>query len=185
MIQSPDSPHSEVLSPVRTKAKKKPRIQNSAAPSLELFQLESCPECHLVRRKLSELGADFIARTVSPGSALKHEQLIQASGKDQIPFLIDHITGTKLFESMAIVSYLDKQYGKTKPTPVLRWAERIKNTVQLRSEEFAWAILEPVHQIERLGGDARQALREVSGSWKAVRKALTGKSRAAPSAQAD
>lgn len=83
----------------------------SGNSGLELFQKEECPFSHVVRQKLSDLGLDYAAHSIPDAQDLKHKELVNAGGKDQVPFLIDHKTGVKLYESEAIVSYLEKEYG--------------------------------------------------------------------------
>lgn len=86
-----------------------------SAPKLELFQNEDCPYSHAVRERLSELGLDFISRSVSfeedERAKKTHERLVQAGGQDQVPFLIDHTTGERMYESEDIIAYLDRKYG--------------------------------------------------------------------------
>lgn len=82
-----------------------------SGPGIELFQKEECPFSHAVRQKLSDLGLDFIAHSVPDEDSLKHQKLVEAGGKDQVPFLADHKSGVKLYESDAIIAYLDQEYG--------------------------------------------------------------------------
>jgi glutathione S-transferase len=45
------------------------------------------------------------------------QRLWNKLGRFQVPWLLDRNTGVSLFESEAIVEYLDKQYG-IEPSPV-------------------------------------------------------------------
>ncbi len=55
---------------------------------LELYQFEACPYSRKVREKMSELEVDYLLRNVSSDKS-KRERLIQVSGQDGIPTLID------------------------------------------------------------------------------------------------
>ena len=77
---------------------------------LELFQLEKCPYCKVVREKLAALGLDYIVRNFKDGGT-NEDVLMKIGGKDQVPFLIDTSTGTAMYESDAIISYLEQRYG--------------------------------------------------------------------------
>ena len=108
----------------------------SGGPTLELFQKEECPFSHTVRQKLSDLGLDFVAHSIPDTQDLKHKELVNAGGKDQVPFLIDHKSGVKLYESEAIVSYLEKEYGtggmssSTSPTGIKSDFDQVKRLAQ-------------------------------------------------------
>lgn len=97
-----------------------------AIPSIELFQKEECPFSQAVRQKISDLGLDIVSHSVPDGLALKHEMLVQAGGKDQLPFMVDHKTGIKLYESDAILAYLGKEYS-TPETLMREEMEKLEN----------------------------------------------------------
>ncbi|MFB6200050.1 MAG: glutathione S-transferase N-terminal domain-containing protein [Candidatus Nanohaloarchaea archaeon] len=75
---------------------------------LELYQFESCPYCSKVRKKLSELGIDFIARQVDKQDRSRVEKV---SGQTGVPVLKDPNTDTVMPESDDIVEYLEERYG--------------------------------------------------------------------------
>ncbi|WP_224334192.1 glutathione S-transferase N-terminal domain-containing protein [Haloprofundus halobius] len=85
---------------------------------LELYQAEGCPHCAKVRDKLSELGVSYVSHTPRlPGgeggdvvNRQAYDELLALGDADQIPFLVDHDRGVRLYESDAIVAYLDGQY---------------------------------------------------------------------------
>ena len=87
---------------------------------IELYQAENCPWCVVVRDRLMELGLSYISHnprlTASRGGIIQnqiaHRKMVDIGGNDQIPFLVDNSTKTFLYESSAIVEYLDKNYGK-------------------------------------------------------------------------
>ncbi|MFC3477483.1 glutathione S-transferase N-terminal domain-containing protein [Halobacterium litoreum] len=86
---------------------------------LELYQSEGCPHSQTVRERLSELGVSYVAHNPRlPGSEggdvtneLTHGELVDAGGDDQIPCLVDTDRGEVVYESEAIVDYLDEHYA--------------------------------------------------------------------------
>ena len=110
------------------------KIIDRAAPAelLELWGFEASPFTRVVRATLAELELPFIYHNVAkerwqdmgpavlrfkPGKyqALaggKREKVMNVMGRDiQVPYLVDPNTGVKMFESAAIVKYLNKHYG--------------------------------------------------------------------------
>lgn len=75
---------------------------------LELYQFEACPFCSKVRQKFTELGVDFIARSVDPNDRTRVENV---SGQTGVPVLVDPNTDTVMPESDDIVEYLEENYG--------------------------------------------------------------------------
>ncbi|MFB6209074.1 MAG: glutathione S-transferase N-terminal domain-containing protein [Candidatus Nanohaloarchaea archaeon] len=76
---------------------------------LELYQFEGCPFCSKVRKKLTELQIDFIARQVSPSG--DRPEVEEVSGQTGVPVLVDPNTDTVMPESDDIVEYLEEHYG--------------------------------------------------------------------------
>ena len=110
------------------------KIIDRAAPAelLELWGFEASPFTRVVRATLAELELPFNYHNVAkerwqdmgpavlrfkPGKyqALaggKREKVMNVMGRDiQVPYLVDPNTGVKMFESAAIVKYLNKYYG--------------------------------------------------------------------------
>lgn len=83
---------------------------------LELYQYESCPFCVKVRRKLTELGLDWIARTV-PTDLSQRERVVQISGQKLVPVLVDPDNRMIITESDDICAYLDETYGPDEERP--------------------------------------------------------------------
>jgi glutaredoxin 3 len=54
---------------------------------LELFQTEWCPGCRRVRRRLGELGLDYVARQV-PADPADRDALEDATGVRTVPVLL-------------------------------------------------------------------------------------------------
>ncbi|PIR03097.1 MAG: glutaredoxin [Candidatus Magasanikbacteria bacterium CG11_big_fil_rev_8_21_14_0_20_43_7] len=80
---------------------------------LELYQMEHCPYCAKVRKKLEDLDLDFVCHTSKKGSK-KREILKKLGGQEMVPFLIDTTDPSNLvmmYESGDIVEYLDERYG--------------------------------------------------------------------------
>ena len=75
---------------------------------LEVYQFEGCPYCSKVRQKMTELGIDFIARSVDPDDRSRVEEV---SGQTNVPVLVDPNTDTVMPESDDIVEYLEEHYG--------------------------------------------------------------------------
>jgi len=91
-----------------------PRVTADQRPNpkqlLELYDFEGCPYCRKVREVLSELDLDYFAHPVAKGSP-RRRQLKEEGGKIQAPYLIDPNTGTRLYESLEIIDYLNETYG--------------------------------------------------------------------------
>jgi glutathione S-transferase len=79
---------------------------------LVLWAYEASPFVRLVRERLGELELPHLQVTCARGSADKRQRLLDARGAFQVPYLEDPNTGSFLFESAAILSYLDETYGR-------------------------------------------------------------------------
>lgn len=85
---------------------------------LELYQSEGCSYSATVRERLSELGISYVIHNPRlPGgqggdvtNEVTHEQLT-AGGEDQIPYLVDTDRAVTLYESDAILEYLETHYA--------------------------------------------------------------------------
>ncbi len=75
---------------------------------LEVYQFEGCPFCSKVRKKMTNLQLDFIARQVDPNDRSRVEEI---SGQENVPVLVDPNTDTTMPESDDIVEYLEEHYG--------------------------------------------------------------------------
>ena len=78
---------------------------------LELFHFESCPYCQKVRRKLEELGLDYVSHPSPPGRK-NREFLGKFVPELQFPLLVDTENNVFMFESDDICEYLEKSYRK-------------------------------------------------------------------------
>jgi len=77
---------------------------------LEFWGYEASPFVKVVREVLCELELPYLQRTAGRGSP-KRQELVDRMGTFQVPFLTDPNTGVCLFESKAIIQYLNKEYG--------------------------------------------------------------------------
>jgi glutaredoxin len=80
-------------------------------PDLELYELEGCPYCAKVKRKLDDLGLEYESHMV----ARSHDDRTEVeavSGQTGVPVLVDNDNGIEgMPESDDIVAYLDREYG--------------------------------------------------------------------------
>ena len=105
----------------------------SRAPGtpLELYSFESSPYSKRVRARLCELELPYVLRNTGKGAwrdmgppsfrdSLFHAPmatsrnrrwLAEHTGRVQVPYLRDPNTGTEMYESDAILAYLDRTYG--------------------------------------------------------------------------
>lgn len=109
------------------------RARPSKAPAqpLELFSFESSPFSRLAREALCELELPYTLRNTGKGhwkdlgppavrdrlhkapkdTGRNRKVLAERTGRVQLPYLIDPNTGKEMFESAAIVRYLEETYG--------------------------------------------------------------------------
>lgn len=93
---------------------------------LEFYEGEFCPYCRYVREALTELDLDAMIYPVPKKGTRFSKVLTKLGGKKVVPFLHDPNTGTKLYESDAIVNYLYGEYGRKGSSPPAR---RIQTSV--------------------------------------------------------
>jgi glutathione S-transferase len=77
---------------------------------LEVYQFEQCPYCSKVRKQLTEMQIDFVARQVEPNGAREKPQ--ELTGETQVPVLVDPNTDTVMNESDDVIEYLKETYGE-------------------------------------------------------------------------
>ena len=79
--------------------------------NLELYELEGCPYCEKVIRKLDELELEYDSHMV-PRSHDERTEVEEVSGQTGVPVLIDEEHGIGgMPESDDIVEYLEETYG--------------------------------------------------------------------------
>jgi glutathione S-transferase len=86
---------------------------------LQLYDIENCPYCRLVREAITELDLDVDILPCPKSGTRFRPQLVERGGKAQFPYLVDPNSGTEIYESLDIVAYLFKTYGQ-RPLP-LKW----------------------------------------------------------------
>jgi glutaredoxin len=86
---------------------------------LQLYDIENCPYCRLVREVLTELDIDVEIYPCPKLGERYRPELIERAGKAQYPYLIDPNTGEELYESLDIIAYLFEFYAM-RPLP-LKW----------------------------------------------------------------
>ncbi|MFT4923663.1 MAG: glutaredoxin 3 [Haloarculaceae archaeon] len=80
-------------------------------PNLELYELEGCPYCAKVKRKLDDLDLEYDSHMV-PRSHSERTEVEAISGQTGVPVLVDEDNGIDAMpESDDIVAYLEKTYG--------------------------------------------------------------------------
>jgi len=78
---------------------------------LELYELEGCPYCAKVKKKLDELGLEYESHMV-PRSHSDRTEVEAVSGQTGVPVLVDNEHGIEgMPESDDIVAYLETTYG--------------------------------------------------------------------------
>jgi glutathione S-transferase len=83
---------------------------------LQLYDMEDCPYCRLVREVLTELDLDAMIYPCPKGGTRFRPLMEKLGGKQQFPFLVDPNTGTQMYESADIIEYLHRTY-RDRPAP--------------------------------------------------------------------
>jgi len=79
--------------------------------TLELYELEGCPYCAKVIKKLEELDLEYESHMV-PRSHGERTEVKEVSGQTGVPVLVDTEHGVEgMPESDDIVAYLEETYG--------------------------------------------------------------------------
>jgi len=76
---------------------------------MTLYHTEWCPECAVVRQKLSQLGLSYES-VIVPDMRPMRKQVFEASGQYFVPVLVDR--ETVLTETEDILAHLDSVSGK-------------------------------------------------------------------------
>ena len=79
---------------------------------LQLYDIENCPYCRLVREVLTELDLDVEIYPCPKGGERFRPDVVERGGKALFPYLVDPNTGTEMYESLDIVAYLFETYGQ-------------------------------------------------------------------------
>ncbi len=76
---------------------------------MRLYQFESCPYCHQVRQKMSELLLTYVTINI-PKDRSSRQEVIAVSGQPSVPVLVDG--DVVLADENDIIAHLEKKYGK-------------------------------------------------------------------------
>jgi len=90
------------------------------AQLLELYEFEGCPFCRKVRDTLTELDLETMVYPCPKGGTVFRPKAVELGGKAQFPYLVDPNTGTRMYESDDITSYLFATYGGRAPGILLQ-----------------------------------------------------------------
>jgi len=99
---------------------------------LVLYEFEACPFCRRVREALSRLDLEAEIRPCPKGGQRFRGEVVALGGKEQFPFLVDPNTGARMYESVEIVAYLQREYGRSAP-PVSGRAGAIRTLLLVAS----------------------------------------------------
>ncbi len=94
------------------------RVAEKPAELLQLYDIENCPYCRLVREALTELDLDVVILPCPKQGQRFRPELVARAGKAQFPYLVDPNTGAEMYESLDIVAYLYETYANGLP---LKW----------------------------------------------------------------
>jgi glutathione S-transferase len=92
------------------------KTSNPPPLPLQVVLYEGSPFCKLVRETLCELELEHTQVSCPRGSP-NRQRVFETYGRFQVPYLEDPNSGVILYESEAIVEYLQRQYGVL-PSPV-------------------------------------------------------------------
>ncbi len=81
---------------------------------LQLYDIENCPYCRLVREALTELDLDAEILPCPKAGERFRPEVVEQGGKAQFPYLVDPNTGEAMYESLDIIAYLFETYGRRK-----------------------------------------------------------------------
>lgn len=76
---------------------------------LTLYVKTGCPYCAEALKKVEDLGLTIEEKNIADDGVV--DELVEIGGKKQTPYLVDSEKGESMYESEAIVEYLEKEYG--------------------------------------------------------------------------
>jgi glutathione S-transferase len=79
---------------------------------LQLYDIENCPYCRLVREALTELDLDAEIFPCPQSGERFRPDVVERGGKAQFPYLVDPNTGVEMYESLDIIAYFFETYGQ-------------------------------------------------------------------------
>ena len=78
---------------------------------IEIYEFEGCPFCRKVREAVNILDLDILFYPCPKGGVKYRTFVKETGGKEQFPYMVDPNTGTAIYESDDIISYLWDSYG--------------------------------------------------------------------------
>lgn len=89
-------------------------VSTPAQPDLpiRLYDMEACPYCRAVREAMTALHLDVEIYPCPKGGTRFRPEAERLGGKQQFPLLVDVNTNTVMYESVDIIDYLFKTYGR-------------------------------------------------------------------------
>ena len=102
--------------------------------ALTLYHVDWCPECEVVREKLTDLALPY-EDIIVPDVRTFRKQVFAVSGQYYVPVLKDE--NLVLTETRDILAYLDDRYGKdgSGPDAVKKFADRAGHKPDSQGEE--------------------------------------------------
>ena len=79
---------------------------------LELYDIEGCPDCRLVREVITELDLDAMIYPCPKGGDRFRTGLESSGTRRRFPCLVDPNTGTRMLGSADVIGYLFETYGR-------------------------------------------------------------------------
>lgn len=123
--------------------------QRQPEQPLQLYDIEACPYCRLVREALTELDLDVLILPCPKRGLRFRPQAKALAGRSQFPLLVDPNTGTTLYESADIIEYLGRTYGgRTRRT------RGLGRRLQLAGAMLASGLQAPRHGMRAAGSKA-------------------------------
>jgi len=99
---------------------------------LQLYDIENCPFCRLVREALTELNLDVEIYPCPKRGQRFRPLVVEQGGKAQFPYLVDRSGNTSRYESLDIIAYLYDRYAKRRLP--LKWKAGL---LQSMASQFA------------------------------------------------
>lgn len=87
---------------------------------LELYDFEACPYCRKAREAMSALRLDYLARPCPKNGTRYRPRVKELGGRRMFPYLVDPNTGTSMYESDDIITYLYRSYGAGRPPLIMK-----------------------------------------------------------------
>ncbi|MGB1581660.1 MAG: glutathione S-transferase N-terminal domain-containing protein [Nevskiales bacterium] len=87
---------------------------------LELYDMEGCPYCRLVREALTDLDIDAMIYPCPKGGERFRPKVTETGGQAMFPYLVDPNNEVALYESADIIKYLYTTYGGRRAPLALR-----------------------------------------------------------------